>query len=399
MARKQRNELKAGLFVFVTLALLLALVLWLGLADVFKPERGRAVFYVATDDGSTNVSVGSFVQVNDAVIGKIISIRFDPEAHRTLYVAQIDRDDVKIHSDGSAMAAAGFVGGAKLVVRSLGTEEKPLADEDNPVHIGGGLDKAIGEMAEGAQKLNEIAGKVLEELDETSKTALLPTIRRTVERMESAAVNVETITTSIQDEVNRKKAESLLAKIHQTADNVTGMIADARPKVDKTLASVQETAETINRYAKEDLRKLFDEVHGITGDMAKISADLAETTQTAKELIVGRSDAFDEIIDNAVQISANLKAVSKEARLKPWLLLYQPDEEELKKTQLYNATRAFSDGAAQLDRAVAKLKVLQTIPGDDPRLKETVAEINEQLRNSFANFSKVEKKLFDEISK
>ncbi|MBL7132680.1 MAG: hypothetical protein ISS78_01150 [Phycisphaerae bacterium] len=272
MPAKPHSELKAGFFVIVSFAVLLAVVLWLGAADIFKPVPHEAVFFVSESAGSVGLKVGSVVQVNDTACGKIVDIRFSPAEGRTLYFAEINRPDIEIHSDGKAMVPGGLVGDMPLVITSRGTPGKPPADENNPIEISGLLQRTMS--------------------------------------------NIEAMSEQIRDMVN----------VNQ--DNVN------------------------------------------------------------------------EIMDNFTQVSANLKSASKEIRRNPWRLLYKPKKGELHSQNIYDAARAFSEGAGELDQAVAKLGTLvkmhpEGLPADDPQM----IRIRKRLDEVFNRFTEAEEALWKALGK
>ncbi len=78
MPRKKHNELVAGLFVLLTLALLIGVLVWLGAADMFKPARQRAYFYISEKTGDLQLAEGSLVKSGGAPIGRIAKIERQP---------------------------------------------------------------------------------------------------------------------------------------------------------------------------------------------------------------------------------------------------------------------------------------------------------------------------------
>ena len=270
MPAKPHSELKAGIFVIVSLAVLLAVVLWLGAADVFKPVPHKAVFFIKESSGSVGLKIGSRIQVNDMACGKIVGIRFSPAEGRTLYFAEINRPDIEIRSDGKAMVPGGLVGDMPLVITSRGTPGKPLADENHPIEISGLLQRTMS--------------------------------------------NIEAMSQQVRQMVSLNKGN------------------------------------------------------------------------------------VNEIMDNFTQLSANLKSASKEIRRNPWRLLYKPKKGELHSQNIYEAARAFSEGAAELDQAVAKLATLvkmhpQGLPADDPQMKT----MRKRLAEVFARFTEAEEALWKEL--
>ncbi len=272
MPAKPHSELKAGIFVIVSLAVLLIVVLWLGAADIFKPVPHKAVFFVKESAGSVGLKVGSVVQVNDTACGKIVDIRFNPAEGaegRTLYFAEINRPDIKIYSDGKAMVPGGLVGDMPLVITSRGKSGTP-ADKNHPIEISGLLSRTMS--------------------------------------------NIEAMSQQVRQMVSLNKGN------------------------------------------------------------------------------------VNEIMDNFTRLSANLKSASEEIRRNPWRLLYKPKKGELHSQNIYDAARAFSEGASELDQAVAKLATLvkmhpEGLPADDPQMKS----MRKRLAETFARFTKAEEALWKEL--
>jgi len=267
MPAKHHSELKAGIFVVVTFTVLLAVVLWLGAADLFKPVPHTAVFFVKESSGSVGLKVGSLVKINDNEVGKIVDIRYQPSQGRTLYFAEIHNPQVRIYADGRARVPGGLVGDMPLVIISRGSPDKPPADEKHPVEISGILQR--------------------------------------------------------------------------------------------TLSNIQALSEQL------------------------------------KQMVSVNEDNVNEILDNLAQVSANLKSASKEIRRNPWRLLYRPKKAELHSQNIYDAARAFSEGASELDQALAKLTTLtkahpKGLPADDPQL----TRIRKRIDEIFNKLTKAEESLW-----
>ena len=156
MPKKERSELVAGVFVIGAVVTLLGVVLWLGAADVFRPSKSKAVFYLAESAGSVGLEVGSFVKVNDDAVGQIKKIRYVPADRRTLYFAKLERANLEVYADGKARVSTGLVGIASLVISDRGSKDAGPADENNPVEISGGLDRVMENIAAAAADIPKI---------------------------------------------------------------------------------------------------------------------------------------------------------------------------------------------------------------------------------------------------
>ncbi len=420
MARKKSNELAAGIFVVGLLVVLVGVIVWMGGAKLFRAPKQEAVFYVSEQHGSVGLLKGSFVQIGDDQIGTISQIRFDPDSGNTLYYAQIGRSGIEIHQDANAMVAAGLIGGARLIITSRGTAEAPLADEANPVSLGGGLDSAMSNLTSAIEKINQMIDR---ELNISDPNALLAMIRSTASYLESTMKRIEgetdraeaasalakihvslddvnAISASINSETDANNDKALLAKVHGSVDDINVMTADAKPKVNQTLTDVRDTAAQIREYTKKDIAELLAKFREANTNILKITNDFSAVSGQVREIVFLNRDNIDEMIDNMALVSSNLKAASAEIRRNPWRLIHQPDDKELDSQNLYDAARAFSNGATELDQAIAKMTGLvkahpEGVKSDDPTLKK----VREQLEEAFDKFQKVEQALWKEVSK
>ena len=386
MAKTTRNELTAGIFVVLSIAAGLAVVIWLGGAELFRPIRQTAVFYRDEADGSAGLIVGSFVQVGDDQIGKVTGIRFEGETSRTLYTAEIDRKDFKVYADGKAQVAAAFIGGARLIIIDRGSETKPLSDEDHAIQLSGGMDQTMSDLGAAAKVIRA-------ELDAQQASSILARVHKIIAYLRD-------ITASIKSETDPNNPQAMLAKVHASVDDINEMTSDAKPKVSDTLTAVRATAQKFEQYTEKEISEILIKLRESSTQILKITTDFAKVSEQVKQVLFLNRDNIDTMIDNMTHVSANLKATSKEIRRNPWRLIYKPDEKQIHSQNIYDAARAFSDGAEQLDRAIAKMNGLvkaspDGILADDPQLQKVQA----QLEEAFGNFNKAEQSLWKELDK
>jgi len=400
MPRKRHSEFAAGLFVIITIALATGVVLWLGVADIFKPTAQRAYFFVPESFGDVNLKEGNPVRIAGKEIGSIVEIRLAPQRGGTLFVAEIRRDDVKVHLDGRAHVATGLVGEGSLVITSRGTKGEPLADEKHPVRVVGGLDRAMQDIASAAEVIKN-------ELNATRDDAVLAKIHTIVDKLKSAAGDMAAAAAGIRPQFDINYDASALAKVHKSIDDINvvtadarGMTTDARPKVKRMMTAMANASEELEKYAKKDVAEILARLRETNTEIVKIAGDFREVSTQAKEIMLVNRERIDEMIDNMTVVSANLKATSKEIRRNPWRLIYKPKPDQIHSQNIYDAARAFSNGAEQLDQAVAKLTGLAKahpagISPDDPQL----TKIRGQLEDAFGKFSEAEQALWKELVK
>lgn len=440
MPRKQRSELTAGIFTIAALAILVGVIFWLGAADIFKTRGQRAYFFATQDRGRLGLQVGGYVLVNDVEVGKIAGIEWDAADQKTYYIVQLHTGDLKVYSNGKAKIAAALVGGANLVITDPGTPEPPetatvpaeptgaaareartqpveedIAPADRKKYAvkiqPGDFDKALSQVDTLARKLHDIATKLSLELDRDLKGSTMAKVHKMADTLQATLV-------SLRNEMDPRNKLAMLAKLHETigriramaADaqprikktltDIEAMAADARPKVGKTLSDAAEVAAELKKITKKDIAEMLVKLRKVNTDLVTIAGNFATVSDETKRLVTVNRENIDEIIDNMVAVSADLKSAGKEIRRSPWRLLYQPKKDELHSQNIYDAARAFSSGASQLDQMLAKLRGLVRAypkgpPADDPQLKK----IREQIKETFESFSEAEKALWEELGK
>jgi len=156
----------------------------------------------------------------------------------------------------------------------------------------------------------------------------------------------------------------------------------------------------VEQYVKKDVDAILADLRKIDTELLAIVGNLKALTGKAKDLIVLNSDNIDEMVLNFTSMSANLNAAAKEIRRAPWRLVEKPTGKRTRTQNIYDAARVFSEGAEELNGALARLTALRKarpegVTAKDPEL----AKILEHVKASFDKFSSVEKALWDELKK
>jgi ABC-type transporter Mla subunit MlaD len=428
MARKQHNELTAGIFTLAATVLLVGVVFWLGGIDLFKPDAQTAWFYIDVDRGLQGLLPGAQVKITDVEVGKIADVKLDIKAGKTYYVVELFDENTKVYSNARASVSAALVGGGATlqILDCGGGAEAQVADQANAAEIERGL----------FDKAETVLGKVDKEFDKIGKqvTDLLKTISTEMDQGADgsamfkihAMMNVlEPSLANIKKEMDSGNKLALLAKLHETIGSLQRIASDAEPKVSSVLTRVDsmvkatepklvkllvgadelvggagELVDNLNKLTKNDIASIIKLIHQASEHVVKIGGNFAKLSEGAESVIAVNRENVDEIIDNMGQVASNLKSASKEIRRNPWRLLYRPKAEEERSRNIHDAARSFSNGAAQLDQALAKLKGLAAanpkgIPAGDPELKK----IADQIKQTFDKFTDAEKSLWKELIK
>ena len=392
MPRKRQNELAAGLFVIIAVLAGVGVVIWLGGSSLWKPTH-KVAFSISSNVGSLGIAPGGFVRVNDAQIGQIKTIKFDPATGKTLYLADIE-PKIDLRADAAARVESAFIGSANIVLLSLGSSHAAEASVATPLELqAGGLTPAINNLSSATDQIRR-------EFDPTRNDALISKIHLLVDQLNEIGKEVVIAARNVGNETDAQQVDSLMGKLRSSMSDFNAMTADARPKVARTLTALDETAQTVHGYAQNDLAQMFITMRQSSTAIYAATQDLAVVAGQAKGIALVNRPRIDEIVDNLASVSSNLKSASTEIRRNPWRLLYKPTDRELHTQNISDAARAFSSGAEQLDQALLKLNGLSQanpdgVRADDPQL----VQVRQQLDDSFRRFDQAEQALWNELQK
>ena len=412
MARKQRSELTAGVFTILATILLVGVVFWLGAIDIFKPAAQEVWFYVDLDKGEQGLKPGAQVKITDVEVGKIAEVRLDLESRKTFYVVKLFDDQINICSDAKASVKAALVGGGAILQILDCGKCGQSSGKDDPIRIQpDDFSKALSQVDPLAKQVSALLKDIAAEMDKGRDGSAMHKVHAMMDVLEGALTN-------IRKELDAGNKIAMIAKLHQTVEHLrdiaadakpkvksalTGidtMIASAKPKVSKLLDGAGELVDEFKKLTKGDIAKTISQIHDVSKHVLTIAGNFAKLSEGAEDIVSVNRENIDEIIDNMGLVAANLKSASKEIRRNPWRLLYRPKKDELHSQNIHDAARSFSNGAAQLDQALAKLKGLAAshpkgVPADDPQLKK----IAEQIKETFEKFTDAEKALWKELLK
>jgi len=343
---------------------------------------------------------------------------------------------VKIHADGEAHVAAGLVGAGQLIVTKLGSADAPLADESSPIRISGGLAQAMKDLSAAvevvrkqldpnekdallsmildivaelkAQTDPKAAGSLMAKIHQSTDdvNAVSASFRREADpavagslmaQVHTSAADVNAVSAALRKEADAADKASLLAKVHASADSVKSFTGDAAAMATKIRPDIEATLGKVREYTEKDLAFILAKLRTANTDLVTTVGNLKVISGEGRELIVLNRKQLQDTIVNLKVMSDNLAAAAKEIRRNPWRLLHRPGEKATANENIYDAARAFGEGAGQLSDAIATLKAAEDAKGvlqkDDPLL----VKIRAHLEASYEKFSKAEKGLWDAL--
>ncbi len=403
---KERNALRAGLFIVVSLVLIVAIIVSIqGLGRLLEPRQTRvATFKLADDLGG--LRIGDDVRAGGYKVGAIRNIDLvenqgaDPHLRVmfTLPKRLAVRDDARVAIQGT------LTGTTWLNFESFGVGS-PL-----PENVAlAGHPGAMSDLMNAARGIApELQGAITD-----VRTVTLPKVNNAVDRTAETVVTFKTTgerATALVDHL-RSKIDPVVERVYAVADpakdtmvHLRDMFGESKGDFRDTMANASKATGTLN----EKLPAILEKADGV---MAQISTavettntaliDVKTTVANAKDLsasargvLVGNRGRIDGMIAALKNTGDNLEAASVEIRHSPWRLLYKPKKGEVENLALYDSARQFATGANDLNDAAASLRDAL----NDPELKQAdVQKLVDRLDETFVGFKEVEESLWKKV--
>jgi ABC-type transporter Mla subunit MlaD len=417
---KQRNAVKVGTFILLSVALIFTLVVAINRgAGMFSSAQVRYASFTLADDLS-GLRVGDDVRIGGFTVGEVRSIQLVAPDH-----PKLPRRPASVQPPPSAMILVEFsvpkkyklYDDARIGIQTTFTGQSWL----NFDHIGSGAElvndaPALIGRPSPFNAILASAPQLADQLNMTISDVRLQTIPRVNGILED--VRGQTV----------PKVNQTVDGFKDTADTATALITDVRGEVKPAVEKYHAVTDSANRMlanigdvfgeSKTDMKGTFTNLNAVTGSvkeklpgiLEKVDAAMAKMdsavvnaaaslenirnmTGSANSVISGNKSRLDGMIASLKATGDNLKYASAEIRRSPWRLLYKPPKNEVANLNIFDSARQFAEGANDLNDAAQALKdaVNSNAPEDD------VKKLMERVEKSFTNFADVEKRLWAEV--
>ena len=297
---KQRNNVKAG--VFVLLSLILGLVVISVLTNLWetitvKTNRFHASFSVK--DGVSTLASGSQVRLGGLSIGSVTTV--SPSIVNGTPISEIDvyfdiNEDIQLYLNLSLEVHSGLLGSkAWLSINDVG--EGDLATSDTILtgssssmvgqFLGSEADQDIRKTLEALRKISNaltVDGDALrmilgnKEADEISQA--ITSAKNGLQSIQELSISLETVWPTWETSISSllETTKDLPTKIDATLTDVQKMIGDVRvsilPKVEQTMVSLEATSKSLASMTKilqESSPRWSDKVTSILSNVDQVT--------------------------------------------------------------------------------------------------------------------------------
>jgi ABC-type transporter Mla subunit MlaD len=399
---KQRNALKAGIFIVIGAVLIVAVLIGIkGLGTWIEPVQVRTVSF-ALSDNIGGLRVGDEVRLGGYKVGVVRSIDVvnagqAAEGEPQVIVHYSIPKKYIIHEGARLGIETTVTGTSVLNFLSLGhgpvlAAGQALGGEPSP------LQQVFASLAQTAPELKGLVQDV--------RQKTIPQATATIQKFGKTADTATDLVAHLRGQVDPvlKEYHSVASSAVKALDSISGLFGDIKGDTRGAIANIRVVTGDIKdklppllSQADGFLKQINTAAQGINASMKDIQATVTnakETLASAREIISGNRSKFDNMIASLKTTSDNLKYASEEIRRSPWRLLYKPRPGEIENLNIFDSARQFAEGANDLDDAAGALRDALRQPHPD---SARIEKLLKQLDQSFGHFQKVEQQLWHSV--
>lgn len=389
-----RNAFKAGLFILLSIAAIVAIIVGIkGLGALALPHNA----YVATFSLKDNVGglrVGDEVRVGGVKLGTVRDIEFVPgEGERDPMIRVKFRLPryVGLTTDARVVVESTVTGTSNLNIENIKPGQTPLADGGEIKGYPSGLSTLFATLGEVAPEVKNVVGDV--------RTTTVPKVNAAVDEYKGLASDL------------RAKVEPAYAKYENVADRgsealsqVRDVFGESKDDFKTTVANLSAATGTVKEKIGPILEKVdgglakaqesIDKVNLTLDEVQKSAENARDISGNIRGILSNNRTRIEEMIASLKATGDNLKGASAEIRRSPWRLLYKPGSGDMANLNLFDSAREFAEGANDLSDAATALRDALKNPAVD---EAEISSLVKRLDQTFEKFGKMEAELWKQV--
>lgn len=343
------SEYKAGMFIFLSLIVLVALIFFLGdVKSRFQPQKNIRIVFNFTG----GLDIGAPVRYAGLQVGRVgaIDLLNSMEANGTDRVTVLAgiNPSIKVRRDSIAsVKTSGLMGGSYIDIRP-GSASSPVLDEG---------DQLIGQDAFQFTEVGDMVEEMVMQVRKFTRLAedLTADSRETLQAFK---ISLDSVNGIMAD--NRVEIRDNLKNMVLISSEVSSILEDNSGEISETFKHIHSFSQKADRLfiAKEkSFVEIIDRTERLTGELeglltenrqgiAQFVAALKKNTGRVSENINTAAQSLDEtlrqgnamlvenrrhifeLVQNLNESSRNLKAITGDLKRNPWKLVRKSDEKE-----------------------------------------------------------------------
>jgi ABC-type transporter Mla subunit MlaD len=427
---KERNALKAGTFILVSIALAFSIVVAIK-GILLEATQVRTVSFTLEDDLG-GLRVGDDVRIGGFKVGEIRKIEVaaagDPRLSKLpttrtkpmILVTTILPSKYELREGTCPAIQSTVTGQSCLNFSSLGQGKllpSDLALRGRPSEFSALL-KSLSDMG---PKLNSIVTQVRDQTIPGVNDALaeirhntmpgingilqdvrgktVPTVNDAVARYAVAADTATKFINELRDYLRPiiERYYTVADSARNMMDEVADVFGSTKGDFRSTVKNLNSASATINVKVSSILGKTDDaltKAGNALKDIEEAARNTRDLTGHANEIVAASKSRLQSILRHIEGTARNLELAGAEIMRRPWRMLYflTPRKDEEANLNLFNTVREFAQGASDLNDAAQALR--DAVKEQHPDAGK-IKELQDRMDERFKTFTEIERRLWE----
>ncbi len=257
----------------------------------------------------------------------------------------------------------------------------------------------MAKLLKSVNDVNVMTAAMGKELGSAEKATLLAKIH-------AVADNINAMTGSLRAEMSGEKGDALMGKVHRAVDSVndglttaTALLKTNEAPIGRAVRNVEATTEHIAQQtdpARAD--SLMAHLKKTGEQLNQTLDDIHTVTSTTREVVVLNRENINRLLMNFKESSDHLKTGLKYVLRHPWRLLNAPAQQEIRQQAIFDAARSFADAATRVDDATSQLRALAELHGGEvPANHPDLVRIEADLKQTGEQYRRAEAELWKQL--
>ena len=373
MSRATSREVRVGLVIVVGLAGLAALLAMAGGGPGFLTARTSID---VTFRDAQGIRPGSPVRIAGLDSGRVSAVDLVEDADGSLRarvrIALPGDLAARLRQDVKIVVHASLTGQACINVVSSGRSAVALVPGQVVTGVETSMfDPILEQVGLGPIERNHLS-KTIAEVRQTADSAgprlrqIMAALAATANdfRETSEAVRPAIVATAHKLDEAVPRVEATLQRLENVLANADGLVAENRPNIRGTLASVRDLAATLQDMSARDRKKVEDLLDGLNGTRQRADRVLYQGDQLLGQGsgILARNKAdIERTVANVRDTTDSGHKLVQKLYGNPFYLspFYKPTPEDLRAQGVHDQAQSFMIGAKELSDAVKTLNAMQ----------------------------------------
>lgn len=410
---RAKNNIRAGLFIVLSLTLGLATFLILQKIQWGPREQYRVLFSI--ENGVRGLTIGSEVRVGGLPRGRVLTITPIEEGGQLKAIevgVELDRA-ITLYRDAEVIRLAPLLGETAWINFSTVGTADPSAPNGNvlppegvlhAVESPGLLANIVGISSAG--RIVDIIERadsfsvVLERIPKDYEDRVLPALDNAAGLLKDLRTDYGVWRGKVDETLDSAVAaarnlEDGTRRAGAFVGDVQKVLDDGRPKIERTLDNLESATGQADRVLTEVREETMPRIAKVLGEGERAIGEFADLLDRVDGELAARLPDIRRFLSDLRVAAGQLKLATIEVRRSPWRLLYRPTTDVLAREQLYEASRSFASATEDLRVAAESVEELLKVRPDllesDPSLR---SRLESGLIDAVSRYEEAQRRLY-----